>query len=200
MKHGSPVTLARFLEAGHRPRPSEAAAVVLELSARIRPGATSSVSPPIAAGTVLVDPAGCVATTGGDFVEDDQTASLLGHLLVELLRMTHEDTGARVPAGLTRLSQRAARALPGGGRMTVARLASGLRRFAPRDSQAAVRQMVERWAREDRTGVREVAAAARTDTFRWRRAWPAFWRDRLPARWRVLPIGRRKALPLDSAF
>jgi hypothetical protein len=116
-------------------------AIVLELCRQIRPAAAAAVTAPVSSATVLLDADGRVATRGGAASEDDQTVSLLGHLLLELLEDQPETSRLR------RIAARAATSLPGGRRrISVRRLAAALRRSAPADPKAAVRNFVLRSA------------------------------------------------------
>lgn len=139
MSPGFPHALDSLL-ARERPSPAEAVAIVLELCRQIRPAATpSAVTPPVSRATVVLDANGSVAARGGAIVEDDQTVSLLGHLLLELVE-DRPDT-----ARLRRVAARAARSLPGGPRgISVRRLASVLRRNSPSNARGAVAAFVQR--------------------------------------------------------
>jgi hypothetical protein len=198
MRNSPSVTLADFLAAGHRARPSEAAALVLELVTALRPGKAASVSPPVAADTILLDPVRG-ASMAGQVLEDEQSVSLLGHLLARLLDLAGEDEGVKIPARLRRLSLRAARTLPGTPNpLTVRDLSSALRRYAPKDTRGTVLRMVERWQVEGSAGVGKARVSSRAEA--WRRAWPVLWQASLASRWRVPAFRRRKEMPLDSAF
>ncbi len=139
MTPGFPLALDTLL-AHERPTPAEAIAIVFELCRQIRPGGgVSAVTAPVTRASVLLDASGDVATRGGGVTEDDQTASLLGHLLLELVDDRPETSRLR------RLAARAARSLPGGSRaISVRRLASALRRNAPADPRGAVAAFVRR--------------------------------------------------------
>lgn len=138
MTPGFPLALDTLLAQG-RPSPAEAVAIVLELCRQVRPAASPAVTPAVSPATVLLDANGAVATRGGGVAEDDQTVSLLGHLLLELVE-DRPDTSR-----LRRVAARAARSLPGGSRsVSVRRLASALRRNAPTDTREAVAAFVRR--------------------------------------------------------
>jgi hypothetical protein len=139
MMSGFPLALDTLL-ARERPSPAEAVAIVLELCRQVRPaGGGSAVTPPVTRATVLLDTDGAVATRGGAVTEDDQTVSLLGHLLLELVDDRPETSRLR------RVAARAARSLPGGSRaVSVRRLASALRRNAPSNPRRAVAAFVHR--------------------------------------------------------
>ncbi len=139
MTPGFPLALEALL-ARARPTPSEAVSIVLELCRQIRPATTAAVTPGVSRAAVLLDSSGTVATRGGGVTEDDQTVSLLGHLLLELVEDRPETSRLR------RVAARAARSLPGGSRraFSVRRLASALRRNAPSDPKAAVAAFVRR--------------------------------------------------------
>lgn len=138
MTSGFPLALDTLL-ARERPRPAEAVAIVLELCRQIRPaGGTAVVTPPVTRASVLLHADGGVATRGGAVVEDDQTASLLGHLLLELVDDRPETSRLR------RVAARAARSLPGGRGVSVRRLSAALRRNAPSNPRGAVADFVRR--------------------------------------------------------
>lgn len=136
MTPGFPLPLDSLL-VHERPSPAEAVAIVLELCRQVRPadGATA-VTPPVTRATVLLDADGRVAARGGAVTEDDQTASLLGHLLLELVDDLPETSRLR------RLAGRAARGGKPG--VSVRRLASSLRRNAPSNPRLAVAAFVRR--------------------------------------------------------
>ncbi len=139
MTPGFPLALNALL-ARARPTPAEAVSIVLELCRQIRPATTAAITPAVSRATVLLDANGTVATRGGAVTEDDQTVSLLGHLLLELVEDRPETSRLR------RIAARATRSLPGGSRraLSVRRLASALRRNAPSDPKAAVAAFVRR--------------------------------------------------------
>ncbi|HSK10471.1 MAG TPA: hypothetical protein VK911_12905 [Vicinamibacterales bacterium] len=170
-----PLALQSLLGAGHRPTPGEAVAIVLELCRQVRPAESGVVTPPLSAATVYLDPTGAVGTRGGVAVEDDQTASLLGHLLLELL-----DEGQPQADPVRRLAARAAHSLPGTSRVSVRRLAGGLRRLSPSDPKAAVRAFVER-ANGTGAGAAETVASRRFPAIEVRaaarRLLAPFWRS-----------------------
>ncbi len=137
MTSGFPLTLDTLL-AHERPRPAEAVAIVLELCRQIRPASQAvAVTPPVTRASVLLHADGGVATRGA-VVEDDQTASLLGHLLLELVDDRPETSRLR------RVAARAARSLPGGRGVSVRRLSAALRRSAPSNPRGAVADFVRR--------------------------------------------------------
>lgn len=144
MKDGFPVSIAELLAAGQRPLPSEAVAIVLDVCRQVmRQRAGASVLPPISTGALFLDASGTVSVAGGVPAEDDQTVPLLARLLLQMLPVSGTPGGARVPSRLRQLASRAAAAESP--RLTVARLAVGLRRFAPEQPQAAIRGLFERW-------------------------------------------------------
>lgn len=139
MTSGFPLALDSLLTR-ERPSPAEAVAIVLELCRQIRPAdGAAVVTPPVTRASVLLDAEGGVATRGGTVTEDDQTVSLLGHLLLELVD-DRPDTSR-----LRRVAARAARSLPGDSRgVSVRRLTSALRRNAPSNPRRAVAAFVQR--------------------------------------------------------
>ncbi|RPJ70678.1 MAG: hypothetical protein EHM24_14785 [Acidobacteria bacterium] len=152
MRQGFPVTVAELLVSGGRPLPPEAAALVLGVCSRVTPGPRHVVAAPISASSVFVEADGTVSVAGGEMVEDDQTVSLLGHLLLEMLR-SGGAAGQRPAARLEALALRAAAVSVVSG-LTLPRFASEVRRFAPEDPAGAVKGLFDRWRR----GGREPAA------------------------------------------
>jgi hypothetical protein len=144
MKDGIPVSVAEMIAAGARPFPPEAVAILLDVCEQVtRQPAGRSVLPPITPSALFIDGSGTVAVAGGVPVEDDQTVQLLGRLLLQMLPVAGSLGAARVPS---RLQSLAARAADGQlRRLSVGRLASSLRRFAPQNPRGAVRALFERW-------------------------------------------------------
>ncbi len=148
MVQGFPVTVAELLVSGARPLPAEAAALVLGVCSKVIPGPRHIVAAPISTSSVLVEADGSVSVAGGRVVEDDQTVSLLGHLLLQILRSTG-GAAQRPAARLEALALRAAAASQASG-LTLAGFSAEVRRFAPQDAPGAVRGLFDRWRRGDR--------------------------------------------------
>jgi len=148
MVQGFPVTVAELLASGARPLPAEAAALVLGVCSRVTGGPRHIVSAPISTSSVFVEADGRVSVAGGRVVEDDQTVSLLGHLLLEMLRSRGAAT-PRPAARLEALARRATASSSGPG-PTLAGFAAEVRRFAPQDAAGAVRGLFDRWRRGER--------------------------------------------------
>jgi hypothetical protein len=143
MRQGFPVAIAELLVTGGRPLPAEAAAIVVEVCARVVPGPRKAVTAPISASSVFVEADGSVSVAGGLVVEDEQTVSLLGHLLLEMLR-THGPEARRPAARLEALAIRAAAVSEAAG-PSLARFVAEVRRFAPEDPAGAVKGLFDRW-------------------------------------------------------
>ena len=148
MVQGFPVTLAELLVSGARPLPAEAAALVLGVCSRVTAGPRHIVAAPISTSSVFVEADGSVSVAGGRVVEDDQTVSLLGHLLLEMLR-SGGAPAQRPAARLEALARRATAASPASG-PTLAAFAAEVSRFAPQDAAAAARGLFDRWRRGER--------------------------------------------------
>lgn len=157
MKDGFPVSVAELLAAGQRPHPSEAVAIVLDVCRQVmRTASGPSVLPPISTAALFLDRSGTVAVAGGVPVEDEQTVPLLGRLLLQMLPGPGSAASGLVPDRLRRLASRAASgASPS---LTVERLASALRPFAPEYPSAAIRGLFERWRSEGRRAVAELSS------------------------------------------
>ena len=84
-----------------------------------------------------------MAVAGGVPVEDEQTVPLLGRLLLQMLPAPGTPGAPLVPSRLRRLAARAAAGESP--RLTVGRLAAGLRPFGPESPNAAIRALFERW-------------------------------------------------------
>jgi len=149
MRQGFPVTVAELLVSGGRPLPAEAAAIVLGVCSRVTAGTRHVVAAPITTSSVFVEADGSVSVAGGAVVEDEQTVSLLGHLLLAMLR-PRGPSPQRPAARLEALALRASAVSDPAG-LTFARFVSELRRFAPEDDSGAVRGLFDRW----RAGGRE---------------------------------------------
>jgi len=148
MGQGFPVTVAELLVSGARPLPAEAAALLLGVCSRVGSGPRHVVAAPISTSSVFLEADGSVSVAGGRVVEDDQTVSLLGHLLLAMLRAGGA-AAQRPTARLEALALRAATVTHGSG-LTVAAFAAEVRRFAPQDAAGAVRGLFDRWRRGDR--------------------------------------------------
>ena len=147
MTESRPVAVATLLAAGVQPHPHEAVAIVLQLCGQIaRRGPAPRVTPAISTSTVCIDASGAVAVSGGESGEDEQTVSLAGRLLVELL---DHSAAALEGAALPRLRATALRAASSGRAAfgSVSQLVSALRRYGPEYGEArAVQALFERWA------------------------------------------------------
>ena len=131
MTESRPVAVATLLAAGVQPHPHEAVAIVLQLCGQIaRRGPAPRVTPAISTSTVCIDASGAVAVSGGESGEDEQTVSLAGRLLVELL---DHSAAALEGAALPRLRATALRAASSGRAAfgSVSQLVSALRRYGP---------------------------------------------------------------------
>ena len=148
MRQGFPVTIAELVTAGRAPLPPEAAAIVLEVCSSVVSGPRRVVAAPITAASVFLDADGTVSVAGGPVVEDDQTVSLLGHLLLDMLR-PGQPSSHRPAARLEALGLRAAATSDVSG-LTLAKFVSEVRRFAPQDTGAAIRGLFERWRHGER--------------------------------------------------
>lgn len=159
MNQGHPVSIAAFMAAGVPLRPHEAVAIVLELCRQVgRRRAATGVMPAISAGTVTLDGAGVVTVAGGVPGEDEQTVSLVGRLLVEMLDHSAAAVENAVPPRLRATAFRAASS----GREAFASLAdfvSALRRHGPEfEPTQAIVGVFDRWA-EGRTSPTPVTRA-----------------------------------------
>jgi len=147
MTESRPVAVAALLAAGVQPHPHEAVAIVLQLCGQIsRRGPVQRVTPAISTSTVSIDASGAVTVSGGEPGEDEQTVSLAGRLLVELL---DHSAAALESAALPRLRATALRAASSGRAAfgSASQLGSALRRYGPKYGEAqAVRALFERWA------------------------------------------------------
>jgi hypothetical protein len=144
MKDGFPVSVAELIAAGARPFPGETVAILLDVCEQgVRQPPRGAVLPAITPSALYVDGSGTVALAGGVPVEDDQTVQLLGRLLAQMLPAPGTVGASRVPSRLRDLATRAAAGELR--RLSVARLAASLRRFAPENPQMAVRDLFERW-------------------------------------------------------
>jgi hypothetical protein len=126
------------------PRPHEAVAIAIELCNLVTARkAAEAVPAAISASTVRIDASGAVAVAGGAPGEDEQTVSLIGHLLVEMLRRpggeAYEDVSPRLRATAVRAATRGRDAFA-----SVAHLAAALRRHAPDQRHAAIRAAFDR--------------------------------------------------------
>jgi hypothetical protein len=146
MTESRSVAVATLLAEGVQPYPHEAVAIVLQLCGQIsRRGPAPRVTPAISTSTVSIDASGAVAVSGGEPGEDEQTVSLAGRLLVELL---DHSAAALEAAALPRLRATALRAASGGRAFgSASQLVSALRRYGPEYGEAqAVQALFARWA------------------------------------------------------
>jgi hypothetical protein len=147
MTGSQPVAVATLLAEGVRPHPHEAVAIVLQLCGEIsRRGPSPRVTPAISTSTVSIDASGVVAVSGGAPGEDEQTVSLAGRLLIELV---DHSAAALEAAALPRLRATALRAATRGRAAfgSASELASAIRRYGPQYGETrAVQALFERWA------------------------------------------------------
>lgn len=147
MVEGSPVSISSVLASGMPLRPHEAVAVVVALcrhlsNCREAAGVTAAIS----SATVTIDARGQVGVTGGVACEDEQTVSLAGRLLLDMLDHSRASVEAAVPP---RLRSAAVRAAVGGREAfpSLAQFVSALRRHGPEYGEArAIQGVFERWA------------------------------------------------------
>jgi hypothetical protein len=128
--------------------------------------------PAISTATVTIDADGTVAVSGGLPGEDEQTVSLAGRLLLEMLDHSAAAVETAVPPRLRSIAIRAA----AGGRdafATAGQFASALRRHGPESGEVqAIRGLFERWA----ATTRGTASPARAVESQWPvPAQGAFW-------------------------
>lgn len=128
------------------PRPDEVAAVVLQVCGQVtlRGSAAGGVAPAVTPAALRIGADGSVLITGGAPAVDEQTVSLLGHLLLDLVGSPDRSPGSATPPELRALGIAAA-ARPSPFR-TVADFAEELGRHAPADGRATVRALWERGA------------------------------------------------------
>jgi hypothetical protein len=139
------LSIAELISSGEPPQPAEAVAIILEVCAQVasraaRPG----VAPAVSAAGVLIDASGTVIVAGGAPGEDDQTVSLLGYLLLGMLKAPSPAGRVSVPPALHGLAVRAAAAGPepfG----SVAQFAAAIRRYGPAQNHVAIREVFTRW-------------------------------------------------------
>jgi hypothetical protein len=141
------VTLAALLRSDTRLFPHEAVAIALELCGQVsRRRPTAGVMAAISTSTVVIDASGAVSVNGGVPGEDEQSVSLVGRLLVELL----EHPAGLGPAVPPRLRATARKAASDGAAAyaSLAHLAAALRRHGPEEGKlaGATRGVVERCA------------------------------------------------------
>jgi len=144
MLQARPVTIAELLSSNWPPRPPEAVAIAIELSSLvIARRAADAVASAICPATVSIDASGAVAVTGGVPAEDEQTVSLVGHLLVEMLDPLRGDQD---PAVSPRLLATATRAAVRGNDAfaSLGHLVAALKRHAPEQRHAAIRSAFDR--------------------------------------------------------
>jgi hypothetical protein len=151
MTQGRSVSIGALMASGVSLRPHEAVAVVVELCSQLgRPRRTPGVMPAISASTVTLDASGAVAVNGGAPGEDEQTVSLVGHLLLDML--DHSALTVEAPAP-PKVRTTAVRAAFGGRKAfgSAAQFVSALRRHGPESDRAEVlRGVFDRWmARHD---------------------------------------------------
>jgi hypothetical protein len=147
MADGSPVSIAALLASGVPLRPHEAVAIVFDLCGHLnRHRAAPGIMPAISTLSVTIDPRGAVAVTGGIPGEDDQTVSLAGRLLLDMLDRSAAAAGGAIPPRLRSIALRAA----SDGRdafASAAQFMSALRRHRPTRGEAqAIRSVYDRWA------------------------------------------------------
>jgi hypothetical protein len=144
MSQGFPVTVAELLSCSAPPLPHEAVAIAIELcNLVVARQAADAVPSAISPSTVRIDPSGAVAVAGGVPGEDEQTVSLIGHLLVEMLRHPGSEPDADASPRLVATAARAA--IRGRGAFaSVAHLAAALRRHAPDQRHSAIRALYDR--------------------------------------------------------
>jgi hypothetical protein len=145
MPHRSLVTVAELLSSGEPPRPEEAVAIVIELCTLvIARRAADAVDSAISPSTVSLEASGAVWVAGGVPGEDEQTVSLVGHLLVEMLGHRGGEPDRAVPPRLRATAIRAATS----GReayASLSHLVAALKRHAPDQKHAAIRTVFDRW-------------------------------------------------------
>jgi hypothetical protein len=147
MTEGRAVSIATVLASGVSLHPREAVAIVLELCGHLscqRPSA--GVRSAISASTVTIDQSGAVAVEGGSPGEDEQTVSLAGRLLAEMLDSSNDPTDVvRIPSRLMAAAELAAtHGRRGFG--SAAQFVSALRRHRPEyGERAAIRGLFLRW-------------------------------------------------------
>jgi hypothetical protein len=172
MSEGHPVPISSVLAAGVGLRPHEAVAVVLELCRRLGDRRESAgVTSAISASTVTIDRAGRVAVSGGMPHEVEQTISMAGHLLLEMLDhpASANTSETAVPPRLRSTAERAAWAGEAAF-SSVGQLLGALRRHGPDYGETrALQDVFARWtARAAGTG----PAAAGPPQIERRRAVP----------------------------
>jgi hypothetical protein len=145
MAEGHPVSIGALQASGIPLRPHEAVAIVAELCSHLaKARAVPVVMPAISASTVTIDASGAVAVTGGAHAEDEQTVSLAGRLLLEMLDHPAGMVGTAPP----RLRTTAVRAALAGRSAfaTAGAFASALQRHGPEDGRSqAIRALFNRW-------------------------------------------------------
>ncbi len=166
MGESRPVTIAALVAADVTLRPHEAVAIVVQLCGQLHRGGAPApgIAPAISAATVTIDGTGAVAVVGGAPVEDEQTVSLAGRLLLEMLDHSASATDAVAPP---RLRSTAVRAAMGGRQAfgTSTQLVAALRRHGPAFGETqAIRGLFERWA--DRMPQAAGRAEGRSDVLR----------------------------------
>ncbi len=128
-----------------RPRFDEASAVVLQVCAQVTPrGSAVGIAPAVTASSLRLGADGSVEVVGGVGAEDEQTVSLLGHLLLDSIGPP-EGFGADAPPSLRSLGLCAAASRPKPVQ-SLAEFVDALRRHSPLDVRAAVRALWERGA------------------------------------------------------
>jgi hypothetical protein len=147
-----PVPIAALLRSGTPLFPHEAVAVVLDLCTLVsRSRRTAGVMGVISSSTVELDASGAVSMSGGVPGEDEQSVSLVGRLLLDML-----DHGTRAEAAVPpRLRATALKAATAGHEAfaSLAHLAAALRRHGPEQGVAsATRAVFERWTAQRRSG------------------------------------------------
>jgi hypothetical protein len=144
MSEGFPVTVAELLRSGEPLSPHEAVAITVELCKLVMARrAADGVAPAISPSTVRIDASGAVSVTGGVPGEDEQTVSLVGRLLQQMLDHAGGEREAVVSPRLRATALRAAT----GGRDAFAsldHLVAALRRHAPEQGHAAIRAAFNR--------------------------------------------------------
>jgi hypothetical protein len=144
MSEGFPVTVADLLRSGEPLSPHEAVAITVELCKLVMARtAVDAVAPAISPSTVRIDASGAVSVAGGVPAEDDQTVSLVGRLLQQMI---DHASGERELVVSPRLRATALRAATDGrgAFASLDHLVAALRRHAPEQGHAAIRAVFNR--------------------------------------------------------
>lgn len=144
MSEGFPVSVAELLRSGEPLSPHEAVAITVEVCRLVMARtAVAAVAPAISPSTVRIDASGAVSVAGGVPGEDDQTVTLVGRLLQQMLDRAGGAGEAVVSPRLRATALRAATR----GREAYASLdhfVAALRRHAPQQGHAAIRDVFNR--------------------------------------------------------